>query len=477
MPIEINQTRPYAEVRNDRRPGVEVYPEAEVVNYNVTTPLQHWAQDRDVTWPPAGTAGRVNQLREFRRLYDGDLSVIMRGLYGVRVNYFRRLSNNLSDLLLSYPPEVTSSPGGVDADLLQEEIFEALEGATVDLSRFGTALFRAWKDEDGPHVEDVQVERWFPAGRDGDAVIAEQTTQRMSTTTEVLTLPADGGEQRQRFLMAGAADYVAQQEPDGVTPGLSLGQRIASTSIESQYAIEGRSLFPVALRPATGPWGQSLYPPMYPLVTELCRRLSKSSHILNRHADPMLVFRRDRQYSPLQGNGPGAKTEVSTFAQRVFLDEWKEHWVQVVPPEFDDVSYLSWDAQMQANFEHYDRVRDELFATSPVTPALFAALAASQSGLGNVSLRKAFVGTYAFLLRVQHRLQRAVEQCASAAAGGEVTLEWPNALEEFDKQTITNVGLTGEDAREEVGEGSDDDGPVEVDQPSPMMNGAANGRA
>ena len=471
MAVELNQRRPFAELRSDDKPGAEAYPAARVVNYHVTTPLEHWASN-DAVLPPRGTAGRVQQLREFRRLYDGDMDVILRSLYGVRVNYFRRLSNSLSDLLLSYPPIIQSAPDGVDVDALQEDVFEALEGSTVDLSRFGTCLLRAYRDEDGPHIEDVQTEKWFPAGKSGDAIISDLQVGRMSSQTEVMLLPKGQPETRVSFISASNADFAAALEPDGLSPGLSLGRRTGETELAPAFRLEGQTLFTVPLRPATGPWGQSLYPPLYGLVAELCRRLSKQSHILNRHADPMMIFRRNPNAPTPATRSPGQKQAIETYAQRVFLDEFREHWIQVVPPQFDDVSYLSWDAQMQASFNHYDRVRDELYATSALLP--IALLTKDSAQFGNVSLRKAFPGVYAFLLRTQARFHRALTRACSAACRGDVVIEWPNALEEFDKQVITNIGVSaGQEAEETVGMPSRTGDPVEISQP--VGNGAMNG--
>ena len=110
-----------------------------------------------------------------------------------------------------------------------------------------------------------------------------------------------------------------------------------------------RGVWPMPRPPSElGDWGVSMYDDMLPLVEELNRRASGVSGTLDRHGDPVLVFRKEKQSMP---DIPTGDTETHTVkAERMYLDEARGHATLVLPPKFEEAEYLVWDAQLQATF-------------------------------------------------------------------------------------------------------------------------------
>lgn len=444
----VNQRRPIDQLATSGEPGAEVYPIADVVNYNVLTPLSYWKAGAPST--PPGALARRSQMQLFRGLYAGDWSQLLGAAYPIRANYFRRMANNLTDLMIAYPPTVESAPAGTDTERLDAEIFGVLDDLIPNMVITGTGLIRAFRNATGPHIESPDPEYWFPAPN-GDAV--------------VIPLPAG---QTQVLILVGGTEIKIDFAPtanewDGLGQDINAGMlaplgRMAGATV-GQSTLPGPALWPVAMPPANGRFGVSMIPDMVPLVVELSRRLSKSSITLNRHADPILVFREDEQYPTYNDAAPGEELQIRNYTQRVFLDEWRKQWITMLPPEYKSAEYITWDAQMLATNAHYDKVKTELFDSTPLSP-----LITSNWPVGNVSIRKAYAPLYAAYLRIRARIKQQLEGALSVAAGGPVKLEWPDAVELIDTQTIVNVGVSGDGGKSQTGEPPGPGDPVENQQ-------------
>ena len=428
MALSLNQRTPFAGLPADGDVWAETFPAVSPANYNVAVPLSYWTDQPSL--PPPGTTTRTAQLREFRRLYEGDLSVIMGDRYPVRVNYFRRLADNMADFMLAYPPV---AGGSDDLQQLLDDAVDVLADAVVDLVRFGTCLLRVYRDSDGPHLEAPSPEGWFPAA-DGTAALLTYGADGLYRA-----LLCDGGSERQVVYESYSDPESA--EPDGLNPVSPLTP-VSTTEVDPSFALDGPTLWPVTLGGRSGPWGTSLYGDLYPLVTELCRRMSKTGHILNRHADPMLAFTEDPNARPYSDSAEDRTVTVA--AQRVFLDETRQQPVIIMPPDFQKAEYVVWDAQMLASNSHMASLKEELFMATRVAPILFGTQI--PASVGTSSLRKVFAPTYTFLRRVRIKLQATLERALSVVLSEDVALDWPDTMDQLDRQIIENIGVPGQTA-------------------------------
>ena len=422
--------------------GPESYPREFPVNYNVSTPSGHWKTGAN--WPPKGTELRLRQMAIYRKLFDGDLRDILPDKYPIVVNWFRRMSTHIADLIMAYPPTITSGAAADTNERLNDQLQDAIWQVVVDQSRYGTGLLRARRDGVRPVIEAVNPEYWFPAA---DADVLAITDYSDPTQGRILidTHAHVGAHTRDEYELGSGSDSYAQ--PEGIPAGGALGARLRR---QRSVSSTGRAIWPVPRLPASGEWGQSLYLDMIPLVAEYCRRLSKQGEVLNRHADPLLVFQRDPRLAPYSPSAPGEDEDVRVYSERIFLDRWRQSWISVVPPEFTDVKYISWDAQMQASFNHLANVEKALYATTQIPASLYGSLTGEVTAVGNVSLRKAYAPTYAYIRRLQGQITRAIIGVCRAATGREVEVEWPNAIEEFDKDIILNLGGQVDDEQDGI---------------------------
>src|SRR5690606_35084326 len=128
-------------------------------------------------WPPPQSKAAHERFQANRRLFSGrhDLvfqeAVARRGyrdetaeaLYFI-LNYPKRLSTHWADMLFTEPPIITSETAQEPLDELiarSRFLSESYEAA-LDLSRFGCALLKAYRGEDGAVIESVTPEAWHP---------------------------------------------------------------------------------------------------------------------------------------------------------------------------------------------------------------------------------------------------------------------------------------------------------------------------
>lgn len=425
MPAAVNQTAPFERLPVIDPLSDEIYPECAIVNFEVDTPLDHWSRG-GCEWPPPGTSPRLQMLREWRRLHDGDLDAILRGHYPVRTNYFRASSVELVDLLMAFPPRVAGIPPA-----LQRSIDRALPQAITDISRFGTCLLRPWRAGGDVMIEAPTPEGWFPAG-DGDAVVTVAGKE-----LSVRIMPHDGPHMLRVYE---GGDDPESREPDGIPATAAPIKLLSETEISP--VIAGPNIFSAELRPGAGKWGQSLYGPMYPLVAEVCRRQSKQSETLDDNSNPLLVLIRDESYEH-DGLGEPEASEFFELYERRKLSEWRRRTIASLPERYRDAKYLSWDAQMQATTNSIQGTLQALYAVNPLMPLVLGLLSGNDVVQGGMSIRKVFASTWFFALRVTHGIEQALRAALDAAGITDVEIDWPDAMSEIDVLTVVQEGAGG----------------------------------
>ena len=443
----MNQLNPYEGAKNSGHLIPEVWPILQPVNLNVQTPLGYWLTPTP-QFPPPGGIPRWQRLALLRALYEGDFTGILGGQYPIRANYFGELAGIVTNFLVGSPPTLDTGPAGLDEQALNEQLADSLADGSWASVVYGTAVFRGYRDQGGVGLESINTEYLVPA-RDGLAVVRPIS----ATVTQVDLFPAAGG-QLQLMFDRGPI-YANQPVPaNGPDPGYTLGRLVSYAPIAGGFSPARGSVQPASLAPRNGIYGRSEYTDMVPLVAELCRRYSKTSYILDRHANPILHYRRKMGVPVYNAGAPGEANEIAAVTERVYLDELSQQSVMVLPPDFEDVGYVTWDGQLQSAKWHTEMVLQALFEATALTP-LLSTSRNTVAPLGGASLRKALPSTYVYLRRMRHRFKLAVEKALSAAAGAPVTIAWGDIVDEIDVQTIVNVGVTdGPGRREVMGENS-----------------------
>ena len=399
------------------------------VVFDVVTPVGAWVPGQ--TWPPPATQARAARMQLYRELFSGDFRQLSPVPMTLQLNYFRRATLFLAELLSAYPIEITGGVPPEYIDGLTELVTEAVHTVVVDQTMHGSGFLRSRAEAGVPIVEAVDPRWVFPLPGNAGAVLAIPDT-------------ANPGDPQLDVIML-HRESVAHSR-FALSPGSTLSSVLGTEQLLGRFpAAAAPTIEPVPRRPATGGWGVSMYDDMVPMVLELSHRFTTVSGVLDRHAEPVVALKRNDRYFNDDPTDDEETAEVRLTWERERLSALRSHPVIVLPEEFDDAHYLTWDAQMQANAAHVELVKDALFAVTSIPSALFG-MAASGFVSGS-SLKKLYAPTYLYVRdlqaqltnQIKRRIAQALTMAGSPADPSGVTFEWPHPLEELDTVTVVQT--------------------------------------
>ncbi|NPV72109.1 MAG: phage portal protein, partial [Firmicutes bacterium] len=132
-------------------------------------------------WPPPEERERLQLYKENRLLFEGHHEQVFKewvkllredeqATLELVLNWNKRLSTLWADLLLGEPPRITAREKGskeqeaVERLVRDNDLFNVAYEVALDVSRFGTGLFKVRYDGRGI-VEGQQPDCWFPVVR------------------------------------------------------------------------------------------------------------------------------------------------------------------------------------------------------------------------------------------------------------------------------------------------------------------------
>ena len=455
------------------------------INYEIEIPLDYWKQHASIV--PDDVNRRVNQLKHFLKLYQGDYSDYDADGFPVTVNMHRLSANVMADTLAAFPPVFKMSGGGrpetppespdglpappeqpeesnpleSDGDELEmsprfmQTLQDALYCAIVDHIRFGCGLLMVQGGEYGAEVVAPQPIYWYPADRGADVLAVKKPKE-----IELYINEPPGVLVYERW--SNVDDDAQSTRGDG-----SLGRLLSSEmemlgdeagwNVVQEYST-GRAtpLINIPRRPATGDWGRSLYLDITSLTMELNRRLGQNSSILTEHGWPREVLlpnteeQLNRSYDALIDGASEGKSEqqidIDWVTQQTRLGRWRKSTVGVLSSRWRDVKYLQWTGRLNDHFNQIDEIKMQLYVQSHVPPALYGDGMTNFPAAG-VALEKQYIRLHLYVMQLQatfiNALRKAVLIGAMYEGAGEselrrmaegLVIEWPNIFDEGDQQ-------------------------------------------
>ncbi len=418
-------------------------------------------------WPPRCDEERLARYALNRARFEGRYRERGGESY---LNYFRLITLKLADLIgkpsfsagLSRS-ETYADPEREDAvwDAVHESGLESLAvKAVYDMSRYGDALLRIGRGPSGKgRVSLVRPDIWFPAVDANDvgcflahvlAWVCEKDAESVSDTPSIESDNEDngrgliararemltGGPQRRRFNGKGYA-----QGPKKLaliceihTPGVVEKRRYdlkngrIGALLHSESAPTGLSDF--AIIPVQNcvtsdrAFGQDDYGQVGGIAAELETRFEQIAKVLDKHTEPSMQ---------------GPSCALSREEDGTYRLKTGEYFVNQEDGDerAGQVSYLTWDAKLEANFSFVEHLTNHLYALSEMGGAL---LGDFEGRFGNVpsgsALRRLLFSPLNKAARVRteldEKLKRAIVLCCAQdgvdMSDAFVTIRWPDAL-------------------------------------------------
>lgn len=457
-------------------------------------------------WPPPSEKERLENYDRNRKLFEGDhdevfadqFKRIQRVIgnfqdvisYSVIVNFHKLISVKIADLLLGEEPKIAAgednSPEQACIDKIKEnsDLINTAFQTCIDLSRFGDGLFLVYKDADinSGKIDVTQPSMWFPVVSPDN--IKKIQCHVLAWTYETLE------EYEPTNLLDKVADKLFGSEPS-TKKYLKVQIHYKGYYEERLYLLEGDFIKkavqdPVIVKTGLTDFaivpvpnlitsdrvhGMNDYKDISSLVSELEVRISQIAKVLDKHAEPSVT-------------GPSTCLE-----QDPQTGEWHLKMGNFFPRDNNDdpdVKYITWDAQMDANFKHIDKLINLLYTVSEMGSAIFGDSMqgggrSTSSVASGTALRRLMISPLAKVNRIRMRfdpaLKKVIKLC-SQLGGEEITdlskvpinITWNDGLpkdpkEEADimavrtgnKPTISQYraiqsmdGLSDEDAQTEL---------------------------
>lgn len=361
--------------------------------------------------------------------------------FPVLLNYQRLMSLKMADLVCGEHPTIsgaTSTENEALRDVRDSSDFDAkLYSTVIDISRYGDAIWRIYKDWDGRYNFTCwDPTEWYPiVTQDGtNSIEAHCLCWRENRSKDIdnpdwylhvqiyRTAPQYVGyyEQREYKLGTNGRTILEQTRSQKVPTGLD---RCAVMHIK-------------AFATTNSVYGYDDYMPLDSLLSEIMTRVSQISGILDKHADPNIT-------------GPVSMLTVDQKTGEYHLSNGKFF---AVSPGEEQPKYMTWDGQLEAAFKQLEFLINQLYILSEMGAALLGGADGSGQAISGTAMRFKMVNPLAKARRVANSLTRPVRQLFSSlsvsAEGVEeaipyskVSVFWADGLPDDPRENIENCKL------------------------------------
>lgn len=402
--------------------------------------------DQGKPWPPPSETERLKGYADNRRLFEANhaevftepISRILRaagelGLktptsYELVVNYFRLISVTTAGLLFNKAPGIVAGRehDAKAMDVLQDisdrsGLQEVLFSCALDASRYGDGLLYIHKDSSGKGVIDIsRPDCWYP-------VVDAANIRR--ALYHVLATPYEtngyGQKQKTKYLRVEIHSPGKIETRDYQMSEGSIGSLVGQVRME-KTGFDDFLIVPVSnLRPSDRVHGIDDYNDIQSLVCELEIRLAQISRVLDRHSDPTM----QGPESALQD----VKLEDGSEA-RVFVPG--KFFVNQAGATAGKIEYVTWDAQLEANFKLIERLLS-LIRTISEMGALLSDMSDKEGAIpSGAAMRRMLYSVISKVSRLRNTFTPAMRQAIKAAAAlsghdfsdTPIYFDWPDVL-------------------------------------------------
>lgn len=424
-------------------------------------------------WPPQDESDRLQMYQTNKRLFEGDHTTVYADQfhriervignfqdiisYAVLANFQKIISLKVADLLLGEAPQIKCNQDGSEQQVTVDEIVENSDlintayQTTIDVSRYGDGLFLVYKDSDTKQgkIDVTQPSIWFPiVSPDNLKKIQYHVVAYRFDVTE----KQDGGFWKQFFLGSEAEkksflkvqihfkgsyeERLYQLEPGTPTKIIKqINGEIINTGLNDFAIIQVPNV--ITSDRATG---IDDYRDIDSLISELEVRVSQVARILDKHAAPSV-----------QGPSGAIERDPRTGQYQLKMGNY-------FPRDSNDdpqVEYITWDAQLEANFKIIDKIINLLYTISEMGNTIFGDMDGQGKSAGNLSgiaLRRMMMSPLAKVNRIRMRMDPALKKALKLCSqlGGEnivdiskekISIIWQDGLpkDELEQAQITQI--------------------------------------
>jgi hypothetical protein len=378
----------------------------------------------------------AEQFKRIQRVIGNFQNVVS---YHVLANFQKLITLKVGDLLLGEAPKITA---GADGSPEQNTIKKIMEKSdlvntcymnVIDVSRYGDGLFLVYKDADikAGKIDVTQPPIWFP-------IVSPDNIKKIIYHVLAWTYEdIDDRNKKQKYMKCQIHSKGSYEEriytlsdSYGTITGIFLPGRIVKTGLNDFAVVQVPNTIT-----SDRVHGIDDYNDIDSLVSEIEVRVSQIAKILDKHAEPSV-------------SGP-----TTCLERDPETGEYKLKMGNFFPrdnKEDAEVKYITWDAQLEANFKILDKLINILHTISEMGSAIFGdtssgGKSAGGNAVSGTALRRLMVSPLAKVNRIRMRfdpaLKKAIKLCSQLGGEGivdlsntEISIAWKDGLPEDPKE-------------------------------------------
>ena len=358
-------------------------------------------------FPPQRFSARDSHLSLCDALYSSDYGAFLEDatLIDLPVPLARRLVTVQSDILMMSEIEMAE---GIDLP-----IRDIAANAIRDMLAYGGCVLLVCIVDGMPEIKAMDPLSWYPLDGGGAVFIrpyiSVESQSAMADRIEI-TIVHPGGEIEVR---------------DHRWQGAGQQGAIGMQADEAQAGGEGVVLT-APRKPELGNWGHSVYIDVGGIPVEISKRYTQNSGILDKNADPAVVW--SSATDDLRDRFPASTGQTEDDAVLSGLTKLRKNDAIELNDSTQKVSYLEYGGNLSAS---YDQIRTsrELMSYLSGLPAVLDTI--GQPVASGISLKLQYLPFFAATSALQNDLKEVLE-VALDALGLPDAVEWPHIFERLD---------------------------------------------
>ena len=335
--------------------------------------------------------------------------------YHIALNYPKRISVKTADLLLGEPPkwDAGEQTGTLDKIAARSALIGgSLREAVLDISMCGDGLLYIRRTEQGAIIDTVAPDIWFP-------VVSPNNIKEIVCHVLAWQYSVTEGERTAEYLRLVIHDRGQYTERTHMLDSGTIGKMVG----EERTTPTGLDDFAVLHIPNTTTsrslYGMDDYTDIDSIVSELEVRIDQIARVLDKHTDPTMQGPRSALIKDAAGN--------YVFPAGNYVINQDENGNTA------NVGYLTWDAQLAANFALIDKLIDQLYTQSEMGAAIFGDVANKSGSIpSGTALRRMMISPLAKVSRIREKLDPALKKAFRLAA-------------KLDGVTVGDISVTRQD--------------------------------